>query len=169
MSQAFEQRQDRPSGRPREKQAAVKPVNRPQVMKRPADTHKRTDREHHAAFAATFDTGLTSTNPSLFSGVSGARDQSPVMWPINHVRKTCQEQFPYTTPFRHGLPCILLGSGKPFQPLLATCRKTSVFRYRHCRLIQTVENMQPFAFARKLNLPRSPYVCLCVPDGRFIS
>jgi hypothetical protein len=47
--------------------------------------------------------------------------------------------------------------------------ETSVFRYRHFRHIQTVENLQPFAFARKLDLPRSPYVCLCVPDKRFIS
>jgi hypothetical protein len=43
-----------------------------------------------------------------------------------YVRKTCLERFPHATSFRHDLPCIFLASGKPFQPLLAACRKTSV-------------------------------------------
>jgi hypothetical protein len=46
-----------------------------------------------------------------------------------HVRKTHQGPFPYTISFRHEFPCIFSAPGKPFQPLLAACRKTSVFRH----------------------------------------
>jgi hypothetical protein len=62
------------------------------------------------------------------------------------VRKTYLERFPHTTSFRHDLPCIFSASGKPFQPLLMACRKTSVSRHRHRYLIQTVGKRQRFVF-----------------------
>ena len=94
--------------------------------------------------------------------IGGAPDQSPVMWPTKHVWKTCQEQFPYTAPIRHDLPRPFFAFGKPFQPLLATCRKTSDFRHRRQRLIQTGSKTQPIVFLGKQKLTRSSFVCLCV-------
>jgi hypothetical protein len=91
--------------------------------------------------------------------IGGAPDQSPVMWPTKHVWKTCQEQFPYTAPIRHDLPRPFFASGKPFQPLLATCRKTSDFRHRRQHLIQTGSKTQPIVFLGKQKLTRSPFVC----------
>jgi hypothetical protein len=86
-----------------------------------------------------------------------------------HVQKTYLERFSNIIPFRYDLPCIFSASDKRFQPLLAACQKTSVFRDRTRSLIQAVEKQQPFGFAKKPKLPRSPYVCLCVSAGLFIT
>jgi len=40
---------------------------RPQLMKRPAGTHKRTESERHAALAASSGAGWSGVNPALFS------------------------------------------------------------------------------------------------------
>ena len=63
-----------------------------------------------------------------------------------YVRKTCLERFPHATSFRHDLPCIFLASGKPFQPLLAACRKTSVSRHPH-RCLTRPSGSRTFCFS----------------------
>jgi hypothetical protein len=63
-----------------------------------------------------------------------------------YVRKTCLERFPHATSFRHDLPCIFLASGKPFQPLLAACRKTGVSRHPH-RCLTRPSGSRTFCFS----------------------
>ncbi len=122
---------------------------RPQLMKRPSGTHKRTESERHAALAASSGAGWSGVNPALFSVIycpfivrCGFR-RSP---PVCYVRKTCLERFPHATSFRHDLPGIFLASGKPFQPLLAACRKTSVSRHPH-RCLTRPSGSRTFCFS----------------------